>query len=837
MIRLIPAILVAGSVFAQVRILSPAGATAAEQLAAREVRRYFYLRTGRLLPVANAERYPGGEAIVVARADRPLARAANARPGSGEYRLKTVKPALYLLGGDDTGTLYAAYSFAAKLGVRFYLHGDVVPDERIAAALPALEETGKPLFSIRGIQPFHDFPEGPDWWNREDYLAYVAQLPKLRMNFLGLHTYPESDHGPEPAVWIGQPGDFGSGGKVAFAYPASWANTVRKDMWGYAATSTSEFSGGAAQLFEDERYGPEVMRGLMPVPLTPAESVELFHRAGEMLRDAFTLARALGVKTCIGTETPLTVPAALQDRLKTQGRQIVARDLYRGIFARIAATCPIDYYWLWTPEDWTWGGNKPEAVEATAADIRAALGALDDLLKPFTLATSGWVLGPQQDRSGLDRILPRDVPMSCINRKVGHAPVEPAFANIQGRPKWAIPWLENDPNLAAQQPWVGRMRYDAADALRLGCTGLVGIHWRTKILAANIAALADAAWDQKWVPASFDTRPVPPGQKLTDPAAEGNGHEHPLRGRSMPVEEFYADFARANFGAGVAAQAGAILARTDGAGLPEPTKWDKGPGGIIAAETPWEQIRDRYRFVDEFAALRAQVRGAGNLERFDYWLGTFRCMAEMARMGALRGVFEKQMTAIKDEKSAASRQALAREALANRVELARSWERMMSALVAVAGTPGELGTIANLEQHNRRLLHFLDAHDAELAAALGSALADSAQPGGAYRGEARVFVPSVRTLAAYGERLSLKIIAPAPEPVRGVRVYWRGLGAGALLPVAALHVGRAVYRAELPALAGDIEYYVEAETAKGGKLVWPATAPKLNQTVVAWAKQ
>jgi hypothetical protein len=48
------------------------------------------------------------------------------------------------------------------------------------------------------------------------------------------------------------------------------------------------------------------------------------------------------------------------------------------------------------------------------------------------------------------------------------------------------------------QPWVGRMRYDAVDALRLGCTGLTGIHWRTRILAPNIAALAQAGWDQSW---------------------------------------------------------------------------------------------------------------------------------------------------------------------------------------------------------------------------------------------------------------------------------------------------------------------------------------------------
>ena len=48
-----------------------------------------------------------------------------------------------------------------------------------------------------------------------------------------------------------------------------------------------------------------------------------------------------------------------------------------------------------------------------------------------------------------------------------------------------------------------RMRYDAADAKRLGCTGLLGIHWRTKIMSPNVAALADAAWDQSSARSDF----------------------------------------------------------------------------------------------------------------------------------------------------------------------------------------------------------------------------------------------------------------------------------------------------------------------------------------------
>src|SRR5262249_34721183 len=141
---------------------------------------------------------------------------------------------LLIIGGDDVGTLYAAYRFAELIGVRFFLHGDELPDEPIPWPPPTLDDYGKPLFALRGIQPFHDFPEGPDWWNRDDYLAVIGQLPKLRMNFIGLHTYPEDRPNAEPTVWIGLTNAIGEGAMVKESYPASWQNTARGN-WGYTA--------------------------------------------------------------------------------------------------------------------------------------------------------------------------------------------------------------------------------------------------------------------------------------------------------------------------------------------------------------------------------------------------------------------------------------------------------------------------------------------------------------------------------------------------------------------------------------------------------------------------
>jgi hypothetical protein len=975
-------------------IVTSANPSPDETLAAHEVRRYVYLRTGELLPMRTRSSQAGEACIFVARKDQPetkgfagdaAALEAVAALKPQEYLLKKTGPnSLQIVGGDDAGVLYGAYAFAEKLGVRFYLHGDVVPDERIPFSIPELNERGKALFALRGIQPFHDFPEGPDWWNTDDYLAYIAQLAKMRMNFIGLHCYPEGRVGPEPLVWIGTQDEMDEEGSVKKSYPSFWANTSSsKEMWGYTPTKTSDFAGGASLLFAGDNFGNEVQAGLMPRPETPEDCNEVFNRTAVLLRRAFQEAKALGVKVCIGTETPLTIPAPVKEHLKSQGKNpedsATVREIYEGMFARIKRAYPVDYYWLWTPEEWTWGGNKPEQFEATTRDIQTALDADKALGNPFTLATCGWVLGPQYDRAALDKFLPKDAPMSCINRQVGHDPVEPAFANIAGRPKWAIPWMENDPTLTQPQPWVGRMRYDAADARRLGCTGLLGIHWRTKAMMLNVSALAAAAWDQSWVPASFDPNPIQPQlakdgalggsvAAFTAPVAETDeapiyqtvrydvagyhlavpdgtysvtlkfnepyydqagrrvfgvkiqgrpvietldiftrvGKNRALdftftnaevtngvlridftpqvefpciagividgktragdqaggqpftrkincggekfkdyeadrvtgapatagKDRGMPVADFYADFAGASFGANVAGAAGAIMADVDGVKMPKITDWITGPGCIVTNGAPWEKVKGQFDFVERFAALREQVRGAGNLERFDYWLNTYRAAEAMARIGCARGELDRAAAAMKNEKDAARKKELAAEALAARVKLAGAWAQLLSFQTALTDTPGELGTIANLEMQSRRTRHLLDEYDSELVASLGAPLPAEATPSTNYGGAARIIVPTVRTHVQPGESLHLEVIVLDNQPAKSAALFWRRLGRGGFQKVNLKHVGRAVYSVALPAAKEDIEYYISARTASGRKLAWPASAPEQNQTVV-----
>ena len=974
------------AVQAGMSIVAPVSASPLEQLAAREVRRYIYLRTGQLLPVVQDAAAPVAGNIVIARQDRPLsAPAAQPRLGPEQYRLKSSGTGqartLYITGGDDTGTLYAAYRFVEHLGVRFYLHGDVIPDERTGLALPELDETARPLFELRGLTPFHDFPEGPDWWEQDDYLLHLSQMAKMRMNFIGFHCYPERGRGPEPSVWIGLPGDFDAQGRVSYCYPVQWASTARDRMWGFAAMDTYDFCAGASRLFPADVFGPSVMAGAMPSPTTFDQGNRVFNNTASLFRAAFSHARALGIKTCLGTETPITVPMMVRQKLSRQGRDLrdpaVLQSVYEAVFRRIAASHPLDYYWLWTPEPWTWGGHDPGEMAECEQDIRAALAALKAVGQPFTLATCGWVLGPHGDRAALDRLLPTNSPMGCINREVGHSVVEPAFANLGPRPKWAIPWLENDWALTLPQLWAGRARYDAADARRLGCTGLFGIHWRTKNMAPNIAALAGAAWDQSWVAPPFDPTPVRPsrtpadapssmmigfptpvsgaddpapygsmramadgylleppngqytvtlkfqeaeftkaGARIFDVSIQGRpvvtnldifaraganaalalpfpgvqvtneqlridfkrirgtniicaidveglaGGTNPYamklncgglrhrdydqdlfterlpdwnRRRGMPVGEFYADFARANFGPAAAEAAGRILTRIDGANLPQPASWNAGPGAINPDPAPWALIKARYAFVDEWERLREQVRGAGNVERFDYWLNSFRALAAAAQAGCVRGELDRVMGAVMAERDEARRKTLARQGLEIRVRLARAWERLMWFTMAATDTPGELGMIADLEQHNRKYLGFISLYDPELAVTLGEALPAAIQPSGVYQGPVRLIVPTARNQAAPGETLSMRVLWLDAKAPQSLEVCWRPLGGGEFKKTPLKNLGRAVYTVDLPPAEGDFEFYFAGESAAGQKLVWPATAPGLNQSVVVCA--
>jgi hypothetical protein len=521
---------------------------------------------------------------------------------------------------------------------------------------------------------------------------------------------------------------------------------------------------------------------------------------------------------------------------------------------------------------------------------------------------------------------------------------------VKGRPTWAIPWLEDDPALTSPQVWVGRMRRDAADARRYGATGLIGIHWRTRVLGPNVQALAQAAWRQEWpqgpqaVEGPVGGYPLvragatiegaaPPavyrdqrcglagyrlrvpkgrygvtlrfaemeraraGERVFDVTLEGRpsargvdlakspgagaafdlverdvavddgwldvgfvdhqnvpclaavdveggavrrrinvggpavgGYEADLPGVPfVPTGDFWRSWAETEVGPGAGPKVAAIFEKLDSR-LPQPATWIEGPGGLDPDDRPWAEAKADYAFVDELEALRPLVRGPASLERFDYWLETFRYMRAM---GELRCAWARLRSAVSSMRSASTttdrrrKAEIALEPLRAMVTLAAN---VMERLYGTIATRGELGTVANWQQHV--LPRVVEQPAREIEHALGRALPAAARPGRTYVGPERLVVPTDRTSLEAGEPLRLEAIVLGEAKARSVQLVWRPMGEGSWNEVPLSHVARGVWRATLPSPGDDFEYAVEAVSATGAALQVPPGGRAAPRTVV-----
>ncbi|MEN8204257.1 MAG: malectin domain-containing carbohydrate-binding protein, partial [Bacteroidota bacterium] len=310
--------------------------------------------------------------------------------------------------------------------------------------------------------------------------------------------------------------------------------------------------------------------------------------------------------------------------------------------------------------------------------------------------------------------------------------------------------------------------------------------------------------------------------------------------REMETSDFYLDWASSLFGAENGEEIAGIFAGIDGGGfvggiglqgaiLPRHPQFHAGPGGLRPINEPWEEVKKRFEFVEKLQTIRPRINDKGNLARFDYWLNSYNYMREISRLCCLRG----ELDALLDQASdAADSIAFTRNTiLPKRLELARAWEKMMTFQLSRVTNTAEMGEIANLELHSRTNLKFLILRDSTIAGLLGEGLPPEIHATTDYLGKPRIIVPTRRTHLEQGENLELKVIILANEPATG-HIFRRDLGDKTYQKRPLIHLGRGVYTVSLTDVHNDFEYYLEAETQAGEKLLFPPTAQDMNQTVI-----
>lgn len=99
------------------------------------------------------------------------------------------RPAFVVGGGSPRATLWAVYELAHRWGVRYLLHGDVLPCHP-DFHFPDFSETLEPKFRIRGWRVIDVFAGGMEGWGFRDYRPLIDQWAKMKFNRIYIDIWP-----------------------------------------------------------------------------------------------------------------------------------------------------------------------------------------------------------------------------------------------------------------------------------------------------------------------------------------------------------------------------------------------------------------------------------------------------------------------------------------------------------------------------------------------------------------------------------------------------------------------------------------------------------------------
>jgi hypothetical protein len=100
------------------------------------------------------------------------------------------KPVLIVGGGSPRATMWAAFELVERWGVRYLLHGDVLPEDPGPFRLPESEVTLEPALTVRQWRVVNEHAMGPVSWGLADYRPVLDQLAKLKFNRLFAYIWP-----------------------------------------------------------------------------------------------------------------------------------------------------------------------------------------------------------------------------------------------------------------------------------------------------------------------------------------------------------------------------------------------------------------------------------------------------------------------------------------------------------------------------------------------------------------------------------------------------------------------------------------------------------------------
>ena len=732
---------------------------------------------------------------------------------------------LSFTGATQQAILYSVFDFLERQGAFFGLDGEVYPLESARALnLPPAGQPwqAQPRFNTRGLNPWPDFLNCVTVYNREDWRAYLESMMRMRFNNLGVHCYSMLNQWTEP--WL------------SFEYAAvghqGFIDTTATNRWSYLPERTSRYGMGGADYFSGEIFGTDAAtqaRG-------PWEAQEMAQR---LWGEAYQYAKQLGIRSGVGFE-PYQIPdeifaatppeARRPDDPKNAGPRIdpesvAAKDILEIRLGNLLEAYPMtDYVWMWEDEGANWASQKGN-VPLSFTPFKQAYDFLKRHAPEKRMVISGWG-GVVRHFESFHKAMPEDVIFSALSDTLGWDPVNEVFGKLEGRERWPIPWLEDDPAMWLPQFHVDRFVRDMNLAAQYGCQGVMGIHWRHRIMDVDAGFQSANSWNKGVTPTEFFQRfagaqaRAPRASALakiledndrerkilctwTGKMKDGHSETHDFSGDYSDAFSFWEDHVPTESvmksQAEVARQ---LRSLTD------------------AASSPAEHERLNYltRFVEFLTPYSESWTLAHNLH------------LKLKNAGDLK----------KADKTEEARKMILVEGVSLWLQLAPKVREVFLDYQEIVSTREDQGQLASMHNKYERLALYrlrasMKEYLGELPPEVERTFAEVRQADG--NAAVRAFIPTRPTLLRKGEQVRIYVVIPGPARVIGATLYTRAPESQAWTPAPMKLVERRTYTAELhwrESTGPLLDYYVAAEVESEGRkrnVTTPPEAPKRFHSV------
>jgi hypothetical protein len=730
--------------------------------------------------------------------------------GNEDYEISASGEDAVFRASSEQALLYAVFDFLERQGVVFGVDGTTLPIDRPAGLhLPDQGQSwsAAPRFATRGLLPWPDFLNCISVFNEEDFKAYFAAMLRMRFNTFGMHVYTQNDPGPLAESYLSF--DFAGGGH------RSALEDTTMTSWGYLPQRTSTFKMGAAQFFDRETFGSDATR-------TSADTWDIAARTTAMVRAAFDFARDLGIRTGIGFE-PYQNPAEIVRALPPEAlshpggfiESSTAHDLLDRRLGDLLERYPmVDHVWLWQDEGANWE-SRSKNVPLSITPFAQAHDFLRRHAPNKRLVLAGWG-GVTRHFDSLHHRLPEDIIFAALSDSLGWDPVNEAFGNLEGRERWPIPWIEDDPSMWFPQFRASRFQTDMKRAEDFGCQGMLGIHWRHRIIDPTATYLARASWD-KQLTASAHYRSFCAAQASEDRAAELATLFNDCDSGRAISSTFLGSYDKSGFANRV--EVTGDYGEAFDYSVTEPD---------LAAGTRQRVTAERFRQLAYRAASPLERERLGYFAGFVAFMVPYCDAYETAHQ--LDAVLKHAVELRNAGKPDASRAEVMQRGVPLWLAMAPLVRRAVIEYQAVIATRNDLGQLASMQNKFvrialERLRLSIKEFVNELPAEMDHAYAAAVSPEVA--NSPRVFIPTRPSLLKAGESLRIFILVPGLEAVAEVNLFTRRQNTQEWQARAAAPAGRSVYTALVGPFQKDdgaIEYYATAAN-KSQRFCDPPQAP------------